>query len=201
MKKRDLVLDFTSLLDVIMIILFFFIMFSHFDMKENYDTKEQKLEQEKEVYNAKEQELEQEKNKVEKRLEELKHLDETKALNQEALWDLEDGQMLEFIIESNKVDDNSLKLVLTIRKDEKELAQMEIKENMSDEIKSILDREGYDKKSYIFGTIYFNGETDGTNEAVKNVENTVKLVRAEYTNFYTKMFNISKTNIITNQKG
>lgn len=187
MKKHDLVLDFTSLLDVIMIILFFFIMFSHFDMKENYDTKEQKLEQEK--------------NKVEKRLEELKHLDETKASIQEALWDLEDGQMLEFIIESNKVDDNSLKLVLTIRKDEKELAQMEIKENMSDEIRSILDREGYDKKSYIFGTIYFNGETDGTNEAVKNVENAVKLVRAEYTNFYTKMFNISKTNIITNQKG
>ena len=32
-KKKDLILDFTSLLDVVMLLLFFFILFSRFDVK------------------------------------------------------------------------------------------------------------------------------------------------------------------------
>ena len=31
-KKKDLILDFTSLLDVVMLLLFFFILFSRFDV-------------------------------------------------------------------------------------------------------------------------------------------------------------------------
>ncbi len=33
MKVREIILDFTSLLDVVMIILFFFILFSSFDVE------------------------------------------------------------------------------------------------------------------------------------------------------------------------
>ena len=34
MNKREIILDFTSLLDVIMIILFFFILFSHLETED-----------------------------------------------------------------------------------------------------------------------------------------------------------------------
>ena len=35
MKKRDVILDFTSLLDVTLIVIFFFVLFSHLDSEEN----------------------------------------------------------------------------------------------------------------------------------------------------------------------
>ena len=35
MKKRDVILDFTSLLDVTLIVIFFFVLFSHLDEQEN----------------------------------------------------------------------------------------------------------------------------------------------------------------------
>ena len=35
MKKRNVILDFTSLLDVTLIVIFFFVMFSYLDIKEN----------------------------------------------------------------------------------------------------------------------------------------------------------------------
>lgn len=47
MKKRDVMLDFTSLLDVTLIVIFFFVLFSHLDSQENKirtDAKVQELE-------------------------------------------------------------------------------------------------------------------------------------------------------------
>ena len=47
MKKRDVILDFTSLLDVTLIVIFFFVLFSHLDSQENKartDAKVQELE-------------------------------------------------------------------------------------------------------------------------------------------------------------
>ena len=34
MKKRDVILDFTSLLDVTLIVIFFFVIFSHLDTED-----------------------------------------------------------------------------------------------------------------------------------------------------------------------
>ena len=47
MKKKDILLDFTSLLDVTLILIFFFVIFSHFDNVQStaqIEDKESKLE-------------------------------------------------------------------------------------------------------------------------------------------------------------
>ena len=55
-RKKDLFLDFTSLLDVIMLLLFFFIMYSHFDVTSAMaDAEDAKAKAAAEVVTAKEQ--------------------------------------------------------------------------------------------------------------------------------------------------
>ena len=56
MKKRQIILDFTSLLDVIMIILFFFIIFSNLEtdnLKKDLEDKQQQVSAELEEAKAK----------------------------------------------------------------------------------------------------------------------------------------------------
>ena len=43
MKKRDVILDFTSLLDVTLIVIFFFVIFSHLDTEDNRAKTEAKV--------------------------------------------------------------------------------------------------------------------------------------------------------------
>ncbi|MGO5020539.1 hypothetical protein ACTQ32_12145 [Roseburia faecis] len=45
MRKRDIVLDFTSLLDVTLIVIFFFVLFSHLDEQENKARTESKVQE------------------------------------------------------------------------------------------------------------------------------------------------------------
>ena len=201
MKKRDLALDFTSLLDVVMIILFFFIMFSHFDSEKETQKKSKELAQTK-------QELIQDKAEIEKRLDELKKSDDLAAKNQEALWDLEDGKTLDFLIEPLLDEKGSAKeFELKIRKGEHkeakkeyteeylEIGSVKIQDNMDSEIEELFNSKGYDKDSYIFAVIYFNGETEGTKNAVDTVAEAVKSLKNKYENLYSKYFNFSDTSI------
>ena len=45
MKKRDVILDFTSLLDVTLIVIFFFVLFSHLDGQVNKLKTEKKIQE------------------------------------------------------------------------------------------------------------------------------------------------------------
>ena len=60
MKKRQIILDFTSLLDVIMIILFFFIIFSNLEtdnLKKDLEDKQQQVSAELEEAKAKNEDV------------------------------------------------------------------------------------------------------------------------------------------------
>ena len=85
MKNNDIILDFTSLLDVILIILFFFILFSKLDTNsENQKIKTEAL-QKMEQAESKLEEAENIKSKADELLEELAKSDERTANNIDAI--------------------------------------------------------------------------------------------------------------------
>ena len=100
MKKRDIILDFTSLLDVIMIILFFFVLYSKIDT----DEITKKAKEAENHYNALIIEQQQINDEAEKEIERIKDADKNAFANQKALNSFEKG---EYFTISLDVFDNS----------------------------------------------------------------------------------------------
>ena len=103
MKVREVILDFTSLLDVMMIILFFFILFSKIDV----DTATENANKAEASYNSMLEETEKEKlenqqeqeewrEKASQEWERLEQADENAAKNQEALSAYNEGRGISF---------------------------------------------------------------------------------------------------------
>jgi hypothetical protein len=100
MRKKDVILDFTPLLDIILIILFFFILYSVFNVKES----EERAEQARMAYEDKLDALDAEEARLGAEWERLRALDENAARNQQALIAFDNGSMLSFNLQ--KEDDN-----------------------------------------------------------------------------------------------
>ena len=104
MKKRQIILDFTSLLDVIMIILFFFIIFSNLEtdnLKKDLEDKQQQVSAELEEAKAKNDKADellgeaQEKNEqADKRLEEADSAVDRSGENTDAIMDFSENKNL-----------------------------------------------------------------------------------------------------------
>lgn len=187
MKVREIILDFTSLLDVIMIILFFFILFSTFEI----ETATNEANQTKIEYEAKSEEAEKERKKYEVERDKLLNLDKNAVKNQEALSAYNDNQVLSINL-VEKIDSEGLYINI-LRGDDKLLEiKYESSMNYNKEIADIIESSNYKADDVIICNLIYNGDNIGSAEAVEKIEKAVNNVQNEYKNFYFAAINISK---------
>jgi biopolymer transport protein ExbD len=187
MKVREIILDFTSLLDVIMIILFFFILFSTFEI----ETATNEANQTKIEYEAKSEEAEKERKKYEVERDKLLNLDKNAVKNQEALSAYNDNQVLSINL-VEKIDSEGLYINI-LRGDDKLLEiKYESSLNYNKEITDIIESSNYKSDDVIICNLIYNGDNIGSAEAVEKIEKAVNNVQNEYKNFYFAAINISK---------
>lgn len=187
MKVREIILDFTSLLDVIMIILFFFILFSTFEI----ETATNEANQTKIEYEAKSEEAEKERKKYEVERDKLLNLDKNAVKNQEALSAYNDNQVLSINL-VEKIDSEGLYINI-LRGDDKLLEiKYESSLNYNKEIADIIESSNYKSDDVIICNLIYNGDNIGSAEAVEKIEKAINNVQNEYKNFYFAAINISK---------
>ena len=189
MRKRDIMLDFTSLLDVTLIVIFFFVIFSHLDGEQD------KARIEEEIQNLEEQKQEAEFAKDE--AEELKQqLEEEIELVQES-GDRYANNILE-MLEFNNSD--NLKIILDIKDDSWEIrlshaddsiAYIENSDNLTDDILKVMEDAGYDAESTIFCDFIYDGSIGGTNKACKKINACLDEISDVYTFFYVSETDLS----------
>jgi hypothetical protein len=184
MKLREIILDFTSLLDVIMIILFFFVLYSTIDTK-NVLNNAKEAEQ---TYNnliVEQQELNEE---AENELERLKSADKNAATNQKALNAFEKGDYFDFRLD---VADKSDNWSLTISFGKEKLGMINSREadDIKGSIKDILMKSGFAADDTYLCILSYDGEQFGTAKAFKEIDEAIDGIQREYPNLYFSNLN------------
>lgn len=198
MKVREVILDFTSLLDVMMIILFFFILFSKIDV----DTATENANKAEASYNSMLEETEKEKlenqqeqeewrEKASEEWERLELADENAAKNQEALSAYNEGRGISFNLHDVEKGDIWTLSIIYGNKKLGEIGSQEVRD-LKEKLKEFIIKAGYSTDDVIIGTLTFNGNEYGTEKAVPIIENGIMSIQREYKNLYFTKINTTK---------
>lgn len=184
MKIREIILDFTSLLDVIMIILFFFVLYSTIDTK-NAINNAKEAEQNYNDLIVEQQELNEE---AENELERLKSADKNAATNQKALNAFEKGDYFDFRLD---VADKSDNWSLTISFGKDKLGKINSKEDddIKTSIKDILMKSGFAADDTYLCILSYDGQQFGTAKAFREIDEAIDSIQREYHNLYFSNLN------------
>ena len=191
MKIREVILDFTSLLDVVMIILFFFILYTTFDVEKEAEKAKaaESLYTEMKEQNEKEQQEWQE--RASEEWERILSADANAAKNQQALNAYDSGKGITFNLQDVQKGD---KWTLSVLSGNKRIGSISSDESrdLRSRIKELLEKAGYDKDDVIIATLTFDGNDYGTESAVPVIENAIIGIQREYKDLYFTTINTSK---------
>ncbi len=199
MGKKEIILDFTSLLDIMMIILFFFILFSHVETESEKIALQEMKEQAEQILSEAEQRLGEADNMA-------AEAEKKEALAEEKLAEAElaeerAGQNADGIIEFSRGTNIRIRLQM---KEEKNWSLMvyqgdellsEIEKSsaqeMTENIFNIITEAGYSEEDTLLCEFIFNGTESGTNSAYHTVNNMFELLKNEYGHFFYSMIDLS----------
>lgn len=199
MKKRQINLDFTSLLDVIMIILFFFIIFSSLEtdnLKKDLEDKQQQVSAELEeakVKNNKADELlseAQKKNEqVDKRLEEANSAVDRSGDNADAIMDFSENKNLKLHLDMNGENGWTLKFA---KGEEivKEIPKADISV-MTDEVRELFKEQGYKADNTILIEFSYDATENGTTSAYLDTMKIINTLKNEYEHLFYSETDVS----------
>lgn len=199
MKKRQINLDFTSLLDVIMIILFFFIIFSSLEtdnLKKDLEDKQQQVSTELEeakVKNNKADELfgeAQKKNEqADKRLEEANSAVDRSGDNADAIMDFSENKNLKLHLDMNGENGWTLKFA---KGEEivKEIPKADISV-MTDEVRELFKEQGYKADNTILIEFSYDATENGTTSAYLDTMKIINTLKNEYEHLFYSETDVS----------
>ena len=191
MKIREIILDFTSLLDVVMIILFFFVLYTSFDA-ENVSEKAKAAETSyNEMIEENEKEQQEWREKASEEWERILSADANAANNQQALSAYNEGAGVYFNLHNVEKSDVWSLSVLKGNKKIGEISSSDVR-YLKEKLKDVLDSAGYSSDDVIIGTLTYDGSAYGTEKAVPTVENAIRDIQREYKSLYFTAINISK---------
>ena len=182
MNKRDIFLDFTSLLDVTLIIIFFFVLFSHLDSVENAEKTQSKI-QEMEV--AIEKAEKREALAEEKYQEYLEDIEIVKAANERLAEDTEEiinfrhGRNLKFFLTSR--DESWL---IRMFQEDTLLMECSLQDLTTMQILTALEENGFTSEDTLLCDVIYDSNMIDSYSAYKKMEKLLKGVRDSYTYFY-----------------
>lgn len=186
MKRSRISLDFTSLLDIMMIILFFFILnFNNAQAEaikkiDDYNNQSEQLEEDKEKF---EKEKEEWQKQADIELERIRNADENAASNAEALMNFQKGIFLTIDLKVNDPDN----WIITVNNGGNKIGEIisENSQNVAKEIIDILNNNKFENNDVILAVLMFNQHDIGSAKVITEefIEN-IKSVRYEYPYFY-----------------
>lgn len=208
-NKREIILDFTSLLDVILILLFFFVIFAQFDSnqaiqdaneKANAQIEQAKEDQQKaadQLEEAKEEwaVAEQARLQAEKELEEVKQANERAAANIDGILDFDKGVNLKIFLSGRegawsmqvKLGEDTIGNLNNIRDSKPE--------DMAKEFSKIVSDCGYTKESAILCDMLYDSSKSGSRKAKENTDSMIALLRKDYVHFFCSMTDTCDTDL------
>ncbi len=193
MNKREIILDFTSLLDVIMIILFFFILFSHIEAIDAIEEKEkmqaehsQIIEQAEQIKSDAEELLadaEIKNSQAEELLSEVKQSDSRSAYNIQGIDEFSRGLNLRLNLNMNG-DSGVWELDVFCGDEFIDSIMKNTPEMMKQLFSDIITEKGYTQEDTILCVFTYNASESGTRSAYKAIDEMFELFKSDYQHFF-----------------
>ena len=205
MKRRDVILDFTSLLDITLIILFFFILYSAFNVEKaalradearsEYEVLSAELEAERAGISEEQLRLRAEEDRLSGEWDRLLALDENAARNQQALIAFNNGGMLSFNLQ--KEDGSDAWRLSATRKsapdgEEERVGVILPGDELTGSILRIIGAAGFAEDDVLLVTFTYNGNVIGTHRLYVEIMKAFQDVQAARKNVYLTAINTSK---------
>ena len=202
MKFKEILLDFTSLLDVIMIILFWFILNYHNQTVAIQEQANQKIneaesivaevDEKKAELAEKEQDLLDQQSEIESMLAEIKDADERKGANIAGLNEFQKGINLTVRLER----ENNGQFILLIYKGndlDSEMADEEVplSDFNTERFSMIIRNYDYEEDDAVLLELVYNNEEIGSNKAVGTIDEVLEEIKEEYPYLYVRKLKIS----------
>lgn len=193
MNKREIILDFTSLLDVIMIILFFFILFSHLETadakismqeaQQNAIEREEQAEQKLEDANDLFEEAALKEQQATEKLNEAEQAGERQGENVEGITDF--SRNLNIRVKLKMIGGNS-KWSLLVYKGEEQIAEILNGEvgSMSQSFLNALSDAGCSKDDTLLCVYVYDASQAGTASADRDIQKMFDEVNGQYEHFF-----------------
>lgn len=189
MKSRKIFLDFTSLLDITMIILFFFLINFKFSADEvKAEAAEQmeaaaalnlQLEEDRQQF---EKEKEEWKSEAETELRKIREADENAADNAQALMDFQSGKILKIDLKMQNRSDWKI----TVFNGKSEIGEIfsENSENIGEEIILLLNDQGFRTDDVVIGIFMYDPSDIGSAWIIEDFISKIREINGIYENFY-----------------
>ena len=189
MKIREIVLDFTPLLDITMIILFYFVLFSSFNRSEAQKQAEADLQAAREMQTHAEEMTEQAaeiEQQYRAALERLQQAEGQTAENTKAVLSFAEGSTLKLFLSSDVVGWNT-----RIYQGNELAAMLMQAETTAAKIAGVLAQLQYSSDSVILCQMIYNGSEPGSRNAYLALMKELDALRKQYTGFYVSEINLS----------
>lgn len=196
MKRKDILLDFTPLLDVTMILLFFFLLFSTFEMEEAKMQLDIQIEAAQEQLAAAEDRMEEANSKyaeadalTEQLKEDLAIVESAsgrQASNIEALMEFNRGANIKLIL--SMTEDGA---ILKIFHGEALISTTTPDGDLAGIICSVLKESGYTEQDTVLCEFILDGSEAGTATAYRKIKQNLMYVKGEFNYFYYSETDIS----------
>lgn len=182
MKKKDILLDFTSLLDVTLILIFFFVIFSHFDNAQSTAQLEDKESQlQSQINDAAERE-----SQAQELMEQLEYeigivqdADDRAQDNVEEIIEFTKGTNLKLILE---MQDGKWTLVVSSKNEV--ISRITAADNVEARLTEALENADYASGDTILCDFVYNGSQAGTVSAYRKITKAMESIQEEYKYLY-----------------
>ena len=182
MKRNRIFLDFTSLLDIMMIILFFFIL-NFNNAQADYNNKVEQIKVEKQDFEIEKEEWQKQ---ADAELEKIRETDEKAADNAQALIDFKNGHFINICMDV-KVDINEMvSWEITVSRGNTPIGTISSAGNpdITDEFVTILNKERFKKDDVIIAVFQYDIQSEGSHYARNVVFKKLKEAEQNFTNLY-----------------
>ena len=188
MKKNDTILDFTSLLDVTLIVIFFFVLFSHLENEDNKaktNEKVQELEVAIQEAETREMEAESAKNALEEELQLVTYANERNGSNVSEILKFSRSQNLKIIL-----DMQSDSWTIRVTGSSGAVEYLDNKEDITEDLISSMEKLGYSSGKTIFCDFVYDGAVGGSRSAYQTIRDSLDEISKIY-----KFMYISETDL------
>lgn len=195
-RGHEILLDFTTLLDVTMLLLFFFVLFSRMDVDQakqkaaaDHNIAQSMMNEAKDLKNKAENELadaQAEKKQAEEALKQLNEADTQRAADLAALQYYGLGQNLKLRLELDNSD-----WMLSVRRGDIVPHVLESGTVNAATLRSVLSELRYQKEDTVLCEFLYEGEKPGSRAAYQAVQNALHALKADYPHLYISETDIS----------